>query len=360
MFGDERIRVPLALPTELESVALRLAHVDSCISRMIDLSLQWSTSDPVTLELHRSAGIDRVVVSAIRQAPPLLWLLFSDAINQLRACLDNITWHLAVTVDGPLSSETARFVAFPIYEDERKFSGWVTKVEKAGVPSLGNNFVFGRRVRSLQPFSDTSSVIPERETPFADLLTGSAPSSAHALLLLQSYSNHDKHRALAMTAAKAIHSRTDRSVLEDGASFSPLSVGDVLLTAPTADPVELELNSGMHIKRPEPLVGTPAVISELRRLYDYVRDVAVPVLLKGLEVPNALPPGIDLGESPKSVQLRIEEGAWGTADDRFRTSMPSKLEAALQRPPAVARTIEHGPGDDCRPCLLPTETSPSA
>lgn len=359
LFGDQSRRVAFELPSELESVALRLAHIDSSISRMIELNLQWSQSDPVALELHRSAGVDRIVVAKIRPAPPLMWLLFSDAVNQLRAILDKIAWHFTSEASGPLSVGSARLVSFPIYEDEQKFDNWIARIRKAGIASFGNSSAFGRRVRSLQPFADTSSVIPERQTPFADCLTGSNPSSAHALQLLQGYSNGDKHRSLTMTAAKAIYSRADKSLLEEGASFSLLSEGDVLLATPTAGPILLELNAGLHIERPGELEGTPAVISELRRIFDYVREVAVPVLVKGLVVPSALPPSIDLGDSPKSVRMRISEGSWSTADERFQASLPLKLEAALLRPPAIARTIEHGPKESCLPCGLPNN-GPSA
>lgn len=350
MTNAETGRVPLHLPPGLESVALRLAHVDSCIEQMIDLSVRWSNSEPVSLELHRAEGTDRVVVAAIRPAPPLVWLLFSDAINQLRACLDNVVWHLVESSDGRLSAAAARKVSFPIYDDEKQFGKWVSGVKSAGIASLGSAKIATWRIRTLQPFVDTSSTIPERETPLSDSLTEEAPEHAHALLLLQGYSNHDKHRALALTATSSNHLRLDLPMVAQGSGFRRISVGDVLLSKPAGGPIPLEVNQGMYIERPDPFIGTPAVISELRRLFDYVRGIAVPTLLTGVPVPDALPPWIDLGESSQTVQQRVASGTWETANDRFLVSLPSMLEEAMQRPAIQGRLVEHEVDEICEAC----------
>jgi hypothetical protein len=57
---------------------------------------------PLTLEqVHGSApGTVDAVVTALRPIPPVAALLFSEAINHLRAALDNVVFHLVTSALG--------------------------------------------------------------------------------------------------------------------------------------------------------------------------------------------------------------------------------------------------------------------
>lgn len=334
----------------LESVALRLAHVDEQIERMIALSVEWGKSDPVTYEIHRSGKTDRVIVKNIRPIPPRISLLFSDAINQLRACLDNMVWHLATSSSGPPPDDIARRITCPIYEEEEKWIKWTKVRARDGIAELGPAGRAAARVRTLQPFSDRTSLIPERETPRLDALVGGSVERAHALLLLQSYSNHDKHRALTITVAQSYQSRLDIPLTQQELKFATLNEGSVILSFPAGAAIPMEGNTGFSIKRPDPLTGSPQVISELRRLFDYVRKIAIPSLATGLVLESFFPPGIDLGDSVQPVNKRIQEGSWCTADERFRDRLPDLTREALAQPPSTPKLVVHAPGDECAAC----------
>lgn len=341
---------PLPIPPELETIALRLAHVDSLIEQMIDLSVAWSKSSPVTLELHRTADTDRAIVTRIRTTPPAIVLLFSDAIHQLRACLDNAVWHLVAAAGTRPSGPTATRVSFPVCEDEKRWREWSKSIERTGIAALAPGGKVSKRIHSLQPFVDTVSVVPERDVPILDALSGSTPESAHALLLLQRYSNLDKHRALTVTATHGHQSRGDIPLSRQRDQIKEIRVGSVVASFPARSLVPLEANHGFAVKRPEPWVGTPQIISELRRLYDYTRDVALPFLISGLFTPSPFPASINLGDSPTPVTQRISEGSWDTADKRFKRNLSRMISESLSQVPDVPKLVEHSPGEECEAC----------
>lgn len=81
---------PSWLPEQLEPAVARLARVDDCIFEMGDLSGQWSLAGLEVRQVRRSDGRFRALVSAVRPIPPLISLLYSEAISHLRAVLDNV------------------------------------------------------------------------------------------------------------------------------------------------------------------------------------------------------------------------------------------------------------------------------
>ena len=91
MSQDESTDAAGALPPDLVPVALRLARADEAVFEIADISSLWSMAGPLEMEQRRNGDRSTSVLTGIRPVPPRLWLLFSEAINHLRAAIDNTT-----------------------------------------------------------------------------------------------------------------------------------------------------------------------------------------------------------------------------------------------------------------------------
>jgi len=318
------------LPQELEPVALRLARVDECVFMIGDLVSKWSLEGPLEMQQVRRGNAVDIVLRGIRPIPPLVSLLFSEAINHLRAAIDNTVWYLVEREHGPVKGSAALLVAMPIVTKEQALDDWVKKREKAGLSALGPNAVLGERVRSLQPFADSATSIPSTK-PLLALLLGEVVEDAHPLRLLQGYSNADKHRAIRVAVARTTSSRHDEPFLAQDRSFKELRVGDLLARTTWGKLVMFDSSTAAVVERPEPFVALVSPVKELSHLHRYVSRVAIPVLVTGLELPHSLPPSLDLGDNGRSARERLCDGGWDDADARLASVIEERYAEAMNR-----------------------------
>ncbi|NHU47665.1 hypothetical protein [Rhodococcus sp. A14] len=157
------------LPQELQSVALRLARADHATYQLGELSLAWSREALQMQGADRGNGQLDVVVSGVRPIPPLASMLFSEAINHLRAAVDNTLFHLVESArDVMVPEKQAREIAMPIHEDPEKFTNWQSQKHSKGLVELGPGTQLGDRIQSLQPYADTTArgatISPARPT----------------------------------------------------------------------------------------------------------------------------------------------------------------------------------------------------
>jgi hypothetical protein len=214
------------LPADLYPVAMRIARADECAYAMGELAALWSFEGPLDLEQVRSGDRFTTRVSMIRPIPPRISLLFSEAVNHLRAALDNVVWYMVEAAQGPVTGRTALKVNLPIHDDETKLDNWRRDRVGAGLTAFDSATTLGERIRSLQPFVDKSAGIPSTGTWLA-AYTGTEVEPAYALKLLQGYSNDDKHRTIRVTVPRTSGGRVDR-VSAAPCAFVELKVGDVV------------------------------------------------------------------------------------------------------------------------------------
>jgi hypothetical protein len=318
------------LPEELEPVALRLARVDECVFMIGDLVSKWSLEGPLDIQQVRRGDEVDMVLRGIRPIPPLVSLLFSEAINHLRAAIDNTVWYLVEREHGPLKGPRAHLVSMPILTREQALDDWVKKREKAGLSALGPNAVLGKRVRSLQPFADSATSIPSRNPLLAHLL-GEEVEDVHPLRLLQEYSNADKHRAIRVAVARTTSSRHDETFMAQDRTFKELRVGDVLAQTTWGNPVMFDSSTAAVVERPEPFIAPVSPVKELSHVHRYVSQVAIPVLVTGLQQPRSLPPNVDFGDNGRSDRERLRDGGWDDADARLAPVIAERYAEAMNR-----------------------------
>jgi hypothetical protein len=176
------------LPEPLESVAFRLARADECAFRVGDLMSQWSLDGPLGFEQVRQGDQVQLFVTRLRPSPPEASLLFSEAVNHLRATIDNVIWYLVEREHGELTGYPATLVNMPIVQKQDNLDSWTHKRLQYKIDALGVDTPLGRRIRALQPYVDSQSCVPSMGEVLARM-TGHEVERAHPLLLLQAYSN---------------------------------------------------------------------------------------------------------------------------------------------------------------------------
>ncbi|WP_241522003.1 hypothetical protein [Arthrobacter pityocampae] len=328
------------LPSQLESVALRLARADQLAYEMGDVIGEWSLDGPMTLlDIRRGASM-RLEVESVRPVPPVASFLFSEAINHLRAALDNVIWHLVSKANPRLSPSAQRAVSMPIFDHDNRegFDKWAGRMKSAKITAFSSNARLGQAVRKLQPFEDGPSKVGSVSKRFA-AVSGHDVELAHPLLLLQAYSNADKHRTVQIAAARSFVSDDRTPLGAQDRRHRPLRVGDVLLRGRVGEVVGVETQTAAMIRRPEPFTEWASPVQELNKLRQYLSEVAIPTLLTGLVLPSGLPPHIGLGDTGQTLRERIISG--GAADAVRRLDEPTrermrKAEARpIQRPRIV-------------------------
>lgn len=329
------------LPTGLSPVVARLARADDCIAEMADLSGAWSLDAVELTQLRRRDGRFRTVVSAVRPIPPVVSLLFSEGINHLRAVLDNVVWHLVCEQTAtPLDDRVARDVAMPIYDDVDKFADWTKRVGRR-VPELGKeDSDTYQRVRALQPFVDKARIASM--SPTLAVLTDVEPEMVHPLLLLQAYSNLDKHRAISVMVGRMMTTASGIPFMEQDRSFREMGVGAVVSPDGTwGTPVPVESHAAVMVERPAPWSAAVSPATEMRHLRDWVREQALPWLVTGaVDVASPVPVTIPLDDDGRTLHERIAKPDRESGLERITAVNAQRFTQAMLRPPKFPPVVD--------------------
>lgn len=326
------------LPEELHSVAYRLARADQAAFDIGNLTLQWSTNEPLEL-VQREVNDSQVdvVVTSIRPIPPIIPLLFSEAINHLRASLDNTVWYLVEKHVGQLPHNQAVNVEFPICHSADKFNQWRKKRKNNNLEILSGPSDLADRLETLQPFNDLTQLIPSISDGLA-ALTGEEPDLRHPLALLQGYSNDDKHRQLRLGVVKSNILTSPTPLWEQDRGLRSLDSGSVLGSFPKGPGIKLDASTTILVERPK----TPGVwvvpVREIEALRSYVADIAIPTLLKGIALTGAIPPDLDPSDSGVDFKSRARQAQGCSAVDRLKVATDRTFIEAMGVPRKRLRT----------------------
>lgn len=325
------------LPSPLEPVAMRLARADEAAFQIGRLALGWSREAFEMSEVERRPGWLDLVLKDIRPIPPLLVMLFSEAVHHLRAAVENVLFYLTELERGSaLSSRHANAVTMPVKNTRVDFTAWQQRAVSTGVAELGPNTKLGKRIESLQPFVDTTASVPSLAPKLAASM-GVRASSMHPMVLLQKYSNTDKHRSLRMAAARTTVTRDDERFADADRTMRPVAVGDVLASTRRGGAgTEVETQAAVHLERPTAGVWV-APGAELDGMFRHVSEIVIPTLVKGVALIPSLPPQIELGDTGVTWAERIAAGGWSTAKQRMDAVSLAALDEANATPPKRPR-----------------------
>ncbi|MFE4000457.1 hypothetical protein ACFX43_16865 [Nocardioides sp. YIM B13467] len=329
------------LPETLLPVALRLGRADALAGELGDVCLSWSRGEngegPLdVVQVEREPGFVALEIRRIRTVPPIAGMLFSEIINHLRAVIDNVVYRLAEQAHGqPFTPKEATQVAFPIHYDEASYLGKARRLQKK-YPQLAPGHPLGDRIQALQPFNDprTVSAVP---SGLGGMLLGDGAPDMHPLILLQRYSNDDKHRAIRLASGRTITRRDDEP--PQPVEMKHVQVGDVVDRGPVGTYFEVVTMPALCVQRPD---GGPWVSPghELNKLFGYVADVAVPRLVTGLDLPDGFPAQIDLSDNNVTDVNRLEGASNVRAHDRMRLAAAREYAKMMAQPAKLPEIVE--------------------
>lgn len=328
------------LPDDLDPVALRLARADECAFKIGDLASKWSSEGPLGFEQIRRGNTVQMVLKSLRPVPAEASLLFSEAVNHLRAAIDNVVWYLVEKEHGQLEGVVATLVNMPILESQEKLDNWTKRRAKEKIAVFDAGTDLSKRLRALQPFVDVQSSVPSMGEVLA-LMMCQEIERAHPLRLLQAYSNADKHRSIRIAAARTFSSIASSPLRGQDLGHRDLRVGDPM--GPPAKWGELaivETSTAVMVQRPDPFIAWVNPVKEINAIRRHLAQVVVPMLLTGLEVPNAFPPSIDFGDTGQTDRERIAAGVWDDADTRLQEKMRARFHEAEARGVQFAPVID--------------------
>jgi hypothetical protein len=217
----------------LRSVELKLERANAQLRSLETSIADWVASNPIAVECRLREGRlgYQLVVKELGGAAPLEeWgLVFGECIHNLRSALDNLAYALArIGCDPP---KKPNLVSFPIFSDQVAF-------EKRGR-------------RNIEQVGDEAAALIEKIQPFnRDGSPGNGTPDQDALVLLQWFSNTDKHRVPAVVLIAQTNVRHEVTIEflseADAAESVPpdtivhagaLSTGVVLLEHKTRSPI---------------------------------------------------------------------------------------------------------------------------
>lgn len=324
------------LPEELHPVAMRLARADAAAEELSRVALAWSRGpgDAGAIELRqveRTTGTYDVEIASIRPVPPLAALLFSEAVHHLRSAVDNTVFYVAEKAHGePFTREQARNVAMPIFDQPKKFDDAMQRrsTGRNAVPAFGRATTLGKRMASLQPFSD-DAVLPSMSPQIASI-TGVEVVNGHPLGLLRDYSNEDKHRAIRVGAASAMIQTLDEGWRDRvGKGMRHVEVGIVVGRVTKGVLTGMEISPALQVQRPD---GTwVAYGPELDGLARHVADVVLPNLVTGMALPGTIPAHVELNDNGTTLAERLQNGGRVRAHERARGIVAAALAQAYEK-----------------------------
>lgn len=212
----------------------------------------------------------------------------------------------------------------PIFAEQDPFDEWVK--QRKAISAFGSTAELGGRLRSLQPFKDKLSTVGSVSERFALMFRSYEVEYVHPLLLLQSYSNADKHRSIQVVAARHLDFGNGAALANESRS-----VGDVTARSKPGMAGGKEWQNAAMIHRGKPYGAWVNPVRELNELRKHLGEVAIPTLVTGFALPRGLPPHLTLGDAEATVSQRVLQGQWDDAIERPRVPTRERFLTAVQR-----------------------------
>ncbi|MYU36468.1 hypothetical protein GTW52_25685 [Streptomyces sp. SID8358] len=308
------------LPDHQLHVVATLAHVDHTIDRVLRLTHDYTERGPITFaEVVTGDRVD-VVVKAIAPLPEVVTRLVADALTQLRAALEHTLYaEVEANLGRYLTEEEARGVELPAVTDAGALTKWFRDGRRRRLPPLLVGTPLAQRIERLQPFQRRDF-------------------NEHPLRLLAAHTNLAKHRtpAVAATRLGAVYPDNPQSNLHVALPFKPrpqpgdglpLRQGDVLASAPHGARIPFSVVPTVSLQRPHTGVWVIAA-HELELLEQWVRTVAIPIIVTGSYEVSPLPPQLDISVGRADLRAELATAGRTPAVVRARARMSAVVARA--------------------------------
>ncbi|MBT0993904.1 hypothetical protein KIN34_06340 [Cellulomonas sp. DKR-3] len=298
------------LPDHQLHVVATLAHADHLIELAAETLRPVLRDGAVELHDRYEGGLCLATVKAVKPIPPAVSRYTADALTQLRAALEHVLFVEVERATGrDLTESEARAIEMPACTDADDFGKWLNDGRRKKLSALRDGTRLVKRIRELQPYN-------LRKQP-----------DQHPLRLLVAHTNLAKHRAPLVAATRVgrvIPDSMPPGVEIPEPSGQPVRVGDVLAIAPAGVVLPMDIWPTISVRRPH--TGEfPILLSEFELIADWVRTVAIPILVTGGSNVTHLPVELDTTAAWDDPRAVIAAGGHVTAPARFRRSIQVRI-----------------------------------
>lgn len=294
------------LPDRHLHVVATLAHADELITHVAETLRPLIRDGAIEIENRYEGGVCLAMVKAVKPVPPAVSRYAADALTQLRAALEHVLFTEVRWAAGrELTVQEAQAVEMPACTQAERFTAWLNHGRRKPLGPLQDGSPLVKRMRQLQPYNLRND--PEH----------------HPLRLLVTHTNTAKHQTPIVAAtrvARVVLDSIPPGVEIPEPSDGPVRVGDVLAIAPAGVVLPMDVWPTISIQRPH--TGEyPVLITELASIADWVRKVAIPILVTGTNDVDTLPAHVDTTIGWADPRAVIAAGNQVTAAAKFQASI---------------------------------------
>lgn len=298
------------LPDNQLHVVATLAHADHLIELAAEALRPVIRDGAVEVHDRYESGLCLATVKSVKPIPAAVSRYTADALTQLRAALEHVLFaEVERAVGRDLTEREARAIEMPACTDADDFTRWLNDGRRKAMAPLKGGSRLVKRIRELQPYNLRTD--PEQ----------------HPLRLLVAHTNLAKHRAPLIAATRVgrvIPDRTSPGVEVPQPSGQPVQVGDVLAIAPAGVVTPMDIWPTISVQRPN--TGEyPILLNELELIADWVRTVAIPILVTGGRDVAPLPVQLDTTAGWDDPRAALAAGGHVSAPARFRRSIQVRI-----------------------------------
>jgi hypothetical protein len=321
------------LPAHQLHVASTLAHADDLIGRASDVYFDYMRQGPLEFENVFEEGTCYTKVRAVAPLPGAVARYVADALTQLRAAIEHTLYaEVEEQLGRGLNADEGPRIEMPARTKSADFDRWLTSRKRQELAPLRDGTPLIRRLRDLQPYQRQDA-------------------DQHPLRILAEHTNYAKHRAPAVAAtgigAVIPDFESPEVELAHSETGGPARPGDILASAPVGVLIPLDIWPTVSIRRPH--TGTwHVLINELGSLEEWVRTVAIPVLVTGVREVDPLPPQLDTTVGHDDVRAALASAGQIPAIRRLST----RFQAGMGRQ-GLVEILEMYPGGPDREVLQP-------
>lgn len=308
------------LPDHQQHVLYTLAHVDATIDHMArTLEAYLDAPGPLTLQSRWTESTEEVVLTNVAPLPQSVARLFADALNQLRNVLEHsLTAEVTERLPRDLTPDESRAIEMPSTSSPDAFAAWTRHKHRKSHGMFVAGADLHERLDRLQPW--------HRKDP--DL---------HPLRRLVAFTNAAKHQAPAIATVgvgKVLLDTAPRDVEQD-ASRGFGEIGSVLVSVRRGTTSGVSVWPQVAVRRPH-TGELRTLMWEARDLEEWVRRIALPLLIAGRTDLPDLPPNLDIDRGYVDHQA-----AWAAAKP-FAAAVRAaeRLKATALRGDLIAMMVE--------------------
>lgn len=264
---------------------------------------------PLDLRSRLTSSHEEVVLTAIKPLPEAVPRLFADALNQLRNVMEHaLGAEVSYRLSRSLTPDEARAVEVPATNSEGAFDAWTRHKHRKSHGLFARGSELGERLARLQPWNR-------------------ADSDMHPLRRLVAHTNAAKHQAPTVTTVrvgKVVHDSVPREAPTDAHDLG--DIGSVIAAVPRGSVEGISVWPQVAVRRPH-TGELRTLMWEVRELEDWVRCIALPILIAGRTDLPKLRPDLDVREG-----FETADHAWSRAGSESAAARASeRLQAAALR-----------------------------